>query len=107
MAQVQTDDKGKPTGTVRQHYAMLVEKGRAEFRARLEGPGLPEPLRPVWALYQEVSEGRSGGGMGPSVLTWGDLLAWQAVTGGTLDGWEARALFAIDAAVRAGLTTTG
>jgi len=107
MAQVQTDEKGKSTGTLRSHYEGLVRRGRTEFEARLKGPALPPTLQPLWALYQEVSEGRSAGGMGPSVLTWADLLAWQAVTGGTLDGWEAATLFAMDAAVRAGLTSTG
>ena len=104
MAQVQTDDKGKSTGTLREHYQALAKRGRTEYAAKVEGPGLPASLRPLWTMYQEVSEGRSAGGMGPSVLTWADLLAWQTVTGATVDGWEAGTLFAMDAAVRAGLT---
>lgn len=105
MAQVQTDKEGKSTGTLRSHYLSLVKRGRTEFQAKLDGPGLPAALRPMWEVYQEVSEGRSPGGMGPSVLTWADVSAWSAVTGATLDGWEVGTVFAMDAAVRAGMAT--
>ena len=106
MAQVQTDKDGKATGTTRAHYAAMVRMGRTEFQAKLDGPGLSPAYRPLWAMYQEVSEGRSPGGMGPSVLTWADVVAWSTVTGATVDGWEAAMLFAMDAAVRAGLAAT-
>ena len=84
----------------------MVKRGRTEFQAKLDGPALSPALRPLWTLYQEVSEGRSAGGMGPSVLTWVDFDAWMRVTGATVDGWEVAMLFAMDAAVRTGLTAT-
>jgi len=104
MAQPVTDGKGKSTGTVRDHYGSLARRGNTEYAAKVKGPGLPATLMPLWGWYQEISEGRSSGGMGPSVLTWGDVLAWQSVTGVTLNGWEVGMLFRMDAAVRAGIT---
>ncbi len=93
------DGKGKVTGTVRAHYQMLVGKGRTEYAEKLKAPPLPRGFGYLWAAHQEMSEGRSPGGMGPSRLTWGDVAAWQDVSGVRLTSWEAETLFAMDAAL--------
>lgn len=104
MARPVTDGKGKAQGTTRAHYEGLIRRGRTEFRETVEGPGLPDYLRPLWATYREVAEGKAAGGMGPSVLAWTDLRAWSEVTGVRPTAWEAEVLFAMDAAVIAGVT---
>lgn len=105
MARPTTDAKGRDTGTVRQHYEALVARGRTEYAAMVKGPDLPDGWRWLWETYQEISEGRGSGGMGPARLTWGDLAAWQEVAGVGLSAWESGTLFAMDAALVAAMTT--
>lgn len=105
MARPVTDKAGKAQGTTRAHYEGLIRRGRTEFRATVDGPGpLPEYLAPLWGTYREVAEGKAAGGMGPAVLTWGDVRAWSEVAGVTLTAWEVRMLFALDGALIAGAT---
>ena len=105
MARPVTGADGKAMGTVRDHYLMLAGLGRTEYAGRVKGPGLPDGLRYLLETYEEISEGRTPGTMGPSRLTWADLAAWQTVSGVALTGWEAETVFAMDAALTKGLTS--
>jgi len=104
MAQPVTDGKGKATGTVRDHYTAMVGRGRTEYAEKLQGPPFPAGFAYLWEAYQDLSEGRTPGGMGPSRLTWTDVQAWQTVTGARLTGWEVQTIFAMDAALTTAMT---
>lgn len=50
----------------------------------------PAELLHVWQWFLEVLGGASGGGIGPAVVTWSDLLAWTELTGEAPEPREAR-----------------
>ena len=56
------------------------------------GPPFPVELGYLWRHFIELSQGLSGGGFGPAVITWADLRDWQEQMGVALELWEKRAL---------------
>lgn len=99
MTRPVVDEQGRAMGSVRSHYERLVSRGRTEYAAKLEAPPMPAGFGYLWTAHQDVSAGRGTGGMGPARLTWGDLTAWQAVSGVQLTAWEAEVVLAMDAAL--------
>lgn len=58
-----------------------------------EGPPFPDELDYIWEWFSDLSRGLFQSGMGPPVVTWEALQAWQALMGiGPIEPWEAETL---------------
>ncbi|WP_146203698.1 hypothetical protein [Azospirillum sp. TSO5] len=76
------------------HKAGPDEMRKIAFR--LSGPvALPWDLRHLWEWFSELSDAR-GGGMGPSPITYQDILAWSRLTGRRPSPWEVSVIRELD-----------
>jgi hypothetical protein len=76
---------------------ILARMGKPPAPPAKEEPECPESLTYLWLRFAEIAPGLAGTGWGPAVVTWRDLEAWRAVTGGVLAPWEARVLVRLGA----------
>ena len=63
-------------------------KRRAQYKADLECPPLPEAAEHIWRAFQRLSRRRGSGGMGASTLTWPDIDAFVRQSRLRLAPWE-------------------
>lgn len=75
------------------HYAVLEKKGR---KVRPKGPTLPPEAVYLWNHFTLLHAARTGNGMGPNPITYGELDAYSRMTGAAFDPWEVRAIRALD-----------
>ncbi|MBC3920355.1 hypothetical protein H8L32_23025 [Undibacterium sp. CY18W] len=59
-------------------------------------PQLPFELEYLWRWFLELHNSRSNNGMGPSVITYQDLLAWSHMTGNQPRKFELDAIRQLD-----------
>lgn len=71
--------------------AVWARSGK-EPAALADRPRLPEGLDPLWRDFSELHDSRGSNGFGPMRITFGDIHAWQAVKGVTLEAWEVEAV---------------
>jgi len=78
--------------TLREHM-MAYERAAGEVHDFMEdAPILPRGLIPLWVDFIDLHGSRGAGMAGPARITFGDILAWQTVTGAALDSWELSAI---------------
>lgn len=97
--QKNVDPKNAKAGTVRESLEALERAGLPRD-PMLDSVRVPEGFEYLWALFWDIRRGAPAGFSGASV-SWDCLADFQAVTGGTLDGFEVDAILAMDAALRA------
>lgn len=61
-------------------------------------PKVPEAGAPLWRIFCELHRCRGSTGYGPAPITLHDIEAWSRLIGGSLEGWEIKALLEIDGA---------
>lgn len=81
--------------TARAHLKQAA-KTLGRIPKELQGPPFPARLSHIWEMFLEVNGGRSYGMSGPNPLSWGDLKAWDDLTGTGLKSWEVRLLKSLD-----------
>lgn len=84
-------------GTVLEHLQALERKTGKTPQALLDAPVLPEACVELWGIFKELHACR-GCGFGPACITYGDIDAFQRVTGITLQRWELEAIRRADMA---------
>lgn len=58
-----------------------------------EGPSFPDELSYLWSWFVDLSRGLPQTGMGPAVVTWESIRAWQVLMDiGPLEPWEVETL---------------
>jgi hypothetical protein len=66
----------------------------------LKLPGTNEPLpsggERLWMLFFDLSNARGQGFSGPEAISWGDIDAYDRMTGADIERWEAAALRRMD-----------
>lgn len=81
---------------------MAYERATGEVHDFMEdAPTLPRGLVPLWNDFIELHQSRGAGMAGPARITFADILAWQTVTGSTLEPWELAAVRRADDAFMA------
>ena len=92
------EGEGALRTTKRANWENLARQGDPEACHVLENqPELPRHAAHVWSYFHALHETRPTGGMSVSRLTRQDIRLWQEDEGITLEPWERRAIFAIDA----------
>lgn len=72
---------------------MAYERATGEVHDFMEtAPTLPPGLVPLWGDFIDLHTTRGVGMAGPARIGFGDILAWQTVTGSTLEPWEIEAI---------------
>lgn len=88
------EEDGEP---LREHLLAGERQGHEPSRRYLrEGPCLPAGGEGLWAKFLRLHNRRGGGAMGPGLITWQDIDAFQAVTGFVLLGFEVEMIEALD-----------
>lgn len=64
----------------------------------LEAPPCPQGCEELWSTFLELSACRGNNGFGPTRITYGDIDAFQRVTGVKLKPWELDAVRKADSA---------
>lgn len=59
------------------------------------GPYCPDELVHVWNWFAEIISGVAPNGMGPSQVTWRDVLAWSQLTGEQPSAFEVRVILGL------------
>lgn len=64
--------------------------GKKKIAANIQpqAPPFPHEIAYVWSWFNQISSGLLVTGMGPSVLTWEGLYAWQQLTATAMEPWE-------------------
>lgn len=63
-----------------------------------EPPDIPPALEHLWAWFWQLRTANPSAGFGPAPLSFGEMDAWQRVTGNRLEPWHVDTLLAMDAA---------
>jgi len=70
---------------------------KAELRAQLDGPPLPQSAARIWQLYGELAGERDYAGMGqPLRIKARDILAWRQLYRRSITPYEARLIALLD-----------
>lgn len=85
-------------GTVLEHLQALERKTGKTPQALLDAPVLPEACVELWDIFKELHACRGSTGFGPACISYGDIDAFQRVTGVTLQPWELEAIRRADMA---------
>lgn len=64
----------------------------------LDGPKCPDECADLWLIFGELHACRGSNGFGPMRISYGDLDAYQRVTGTSLARWELEAIRLADRA---------
>ena len=64
----------------------------------VDAPELPRLGAHIWDWFIELHQARGGGGMGPSPITYGDIVHWSYLTRAKPEPWEVKVLRLIDGA---------
>ena len=67
------------------------------IRKEING-GIPPALEHLWAWFWQLRTANPSAGFGPAPLSFGEMDAWQRVTGNRLEPWHVDTLLAMDAA---------
>ncbi|MBN9525785.1 MAG: hypothetical protein J0H82_06270 [Alphaproteobacteria bacterium] len=73
-----------------------TEARREELEARLLGPAVPPAGLYLWGWFNELSDARGAGGLGPAPISYPDILAWSRLTGRRPAPWEIGVIKALD-----------
>lgn len=84
-------------GTVLEHLQAAQAQTGIVPEVLADAPALPEGCDNAWHAFAELHACR-GEGMGPERITYGDIDAFQRVTGTRLEPWEVAAIHAADQA---------
>ena len=84
-------------GVSEREHLLAAQRMLGQQMPELVSPHIPDWALYLWDWFRELSQGRQGG-LGPSPLSWSDILAWAKLTGRRLSPWETHTLRAIDAA---------
>jgi hypothetical protein len=68
-----------------------------------EAPDIPLLMEPLFRYFEEISASREYEGMSgmPQAIQMSEIVAWQQLSGMTLDQWELGAIRALDVRFRA------
>ena len=84
--------------TLKDHLEKIpFDKLTQEDQDMLAGPEFPSGFQYIWEWYMELSAGRSGGGLGPSNLTYEGIMAWKTLSCREVSSWEIDTIKMIDA----------
>lgn len=61
-------------------------------------PEIPPELEHLWVWFWQLRTANPSAGFGPTPLSFGEMDAWQRVTGNRLAPWQVDVLLAMDAA---------
>lgn len=64
----------------------------------LDRPRCPEGCEPLWQAFKELHATRGNNGFGPNRITFGEIDAYQRVTGTVMKPWEIEAIRRADRA---------
>jgi hypothetical protein len=85
------EDDGATEGDHRRSAAAQWErlgKKKAAQQIDFDVPPLPIELAYLWEWFCEISQGISGNGFGPALITWDVLATWALLMGNNPEPWE-------------------
>lgn len=85
-------------------HLQAVARNTGRIPEALRQEPVPAPAAALWDAFVSLS-GAAGAGMGgPAPISFGDLAAWQQISGVCLSPWEADTLIDLDRAARAAMS---
>lgn len=85
-------------GTVLDHLRAVEQQTGQTPQMLLDAPRLPEGCEQLWPIFNELHSCRGNNGFGPVRITYGDIDAFQRVSGLRLQPWELAAVRRADQA---------
>lgn len=96
--------KPTPDGLTQRDHLQAHARSTGEIPAELMLPEIPRGCVGLWNTFIELHNSRANTGMGPTGISFSDLLAWQQLTGVTLSPWELETILRIDQVAVASLS---
>jgi hypothetical protein len=84
--------------TLRQHLDIVWQQTGIMPAKLADAPMLPEGCEDTWAAFVQLRSSCPSAGMGPGVISFGEVDAYQRVTGERLEPWQIAAIRAADRA---------
>ena len=81
-----------------EHLRAVEERTGITPKALRDAPQCPKGCEELWRVFNELHSCRGSNGWGPNRITYGDIDAFQRVTGIRLKSWELEAIRKADRA---------
>lgn len=89
----------QPDGSTLAEFGASIQEQTGSWPEDIpEPPDIPPALEHLWAWFWQLRTANPSAGFGPAPLSFGEMDAWQRVTGNRLEPWHVDTLLAIDAA---------
>lgn len=89
----------QPDGSTLAEFGASIQEQTGSWPEDIpEPPDIPPALEHLWAWFWQLRTANPSAGFGPAPLSFGEMDAWQRVTGNQLEPWQVDVLLAMDAA---------
>ena len=90
----------QPDGSTLAEFGASIQEQTGSWPEDIpEPPDIPPALEHLWAWFWQLRTANPSAGFGPAPLSFGEMDAWQRVTGNRLEPWHVDTLLAMDAAL--------